>query len=194
VILLRFKRAGPIEISDEVEGLLRQYRQREGQNEMGGVLVGWQRDVDDTFVVCDMSLPSCEHKAGKMWFQLNPIFAQSYLDRVFKASSGVICYCGFWHTHPEENPIRSRPDRKVLSDLFCNGKLNFSWQLGLIIGDTGKIYSWCQYEDGTCEQAVCIHNSKAGNSPAINRSTSAIQLSFENFSRFLWGKSRKKPE
>ena len=154
MLILPFKAAGHFEITDPVEALLRQYRQRPRQNEMGGVLAGWLRSEDGVFVVSHLSLPSHKHKAGKTWFQLNQKVAQAYVDLVFNSSGGMIDFCGFWHTHPEPNPSPSPPDRKVIADLFRNGRLNIKYQLGLIVGTTGQICAWSQDEDGACESIL----------------------------------------
>jgi len=152
MIVLPFRYAGIFEITDYVETILRQYRQRPSQNEMGGVLTGWLRDNDGHFVVSNLSLPSSEHKAGKTWFQLNQKVAQTYVNYVFQTSGGKVDLCGFWHTHPEPDPNPSPQDHRVISDLFRNGRLNIKFQLGLIVGDTGKICAWVQGKRGHCEQ------------------------------------------
>lgn len=137
----------------EVE-LLRQYRQRPNQNEMGGVLAGWLRRTwcGDTWMVSHFSLPSSAHAAGPAWFQLHQPTAQRYLDELFAASKGRVYFCGFWHTHPEPCPSHSPPDRRVIADLFANGKLEIITQLGLIVGNEGVLYGWCQRANGTVRE------------------------------------------
>lgn len=137
-------------LPEHVSTLLRQYRQRPGENETGGVLAGWNRKgcFSDTWTVSHFSLPSHKNKAGPRWFQLNRQAAQRFVSDVFSATNGTVYFCGFWHTHPEPYPTRSKQDKKVISDLFRNSKLEISTQLGLIVGTEGGIYAWCQRSDG----------------------------------------------
>lgn len=138
------------QIPDHIHVLLRQYRQRAGQNEMGGVLAGWMQQgcLSDIWTISHFSLPSQDHPAGPRWFQLNRNIAQHFIDELFVASAGTIYFCGFWHTHPEPYPSCSGPDKKVIEDLFRNSKLEITTQLGIIIGNQGSIYAWCQRRDG----------------------------------------------
>lgn len=150
---IKFGKIAQYEITDEVVGLLRQYRQRSDDNETGGVLAGWREKSEDRWTVTHLSLPSHKNKSGWNWFQLDQKFAQKYVSDVFASSGGTIYYCGFWHTHPEPVPRRSPQDESVISDLFRNGKLGIKIQLGLIVGNQGKIYPWCQQSDGRIIEA-----------------------------------------
>ncbi len=131
--------------------LLRQYRQRARQPEMGGLLAGWQhrRCLGQAWVVTHLSLPISAHRAGRTWFQLDRAEAQRFIDDLWHAYRGKIYLCGYWHTHPEPFPRRSRNDEHVIHDLFHNSpQLELTTQLGLIVGNTGQLYAWCQRDDG----------------------------------------------
>ncbi|WP_373537813.1 Mov34/MPN/PAD-1 family protein [Microcoleus sp.] len=155
MITLKFPRTRGLrgvhyQLPDHIQVLLRQYRQRAGQNEMGGLLAGWMRQkcMSDVWTISHFSLPSQDHPAGPRWFQLNRQVAQNFIDDLFVASSGTVYFIGFWHTHPEPHPSRSRPDERVIHDLFRNSRLEISTQLGIIVGNQGSLYAWCQRADG----------------------------------------------
>ena len=150
---VKFESMGTIVVRAAALQALRSYRQRPRAAERGGVLAGY-RARGRRWVITHVSPPSARSLAGLFWVRRDRKDAQRFINRVFAETDGVVNYLGEWHTHPESRPTPSACDRKMLSDLLANSRLEIDFLLGAIVGDTGRLQWWCQTAGGGFEQAV----------------------------------------
>ncbi|HTX67171.1 MAG TPA: Mov34/MPN/PAD-1 family protein, partial [Opitutaceae bacterium] len=95
--------------------------------------------------------PSPRSRAGLFWFKRHRGDAQIFVNTVFADTGGAANYIGEWHTHPETHPSPSSRDFKMMSDLLKNSRLETSYVIGLIVGDTGELCAWFQDKEGNRE-------------------------------------------
>lgn len=126
-------------ISDNVISKINKYRQVDGMNEFGGILLGRIRSDFNEYEIVDISEPCDKDKSSKYGFIRNKENAQKIVDKAFKSSNGIIQYMGEWHTHPEVNPKPSYIDKKLLNECFKNKNIPKKIFM-LILGDGGKLY------------------------------------------------------
>lgn len=116
------------------------YRQRDGMDEAGGILLGKIKNDYSEYIIEDISEPSCEDKSSKYSFVRSKNSAQKVINKAFCASNGIIQYLGEWHTHPQYNPNPSITDRLLIKQ--CSKEIeNISDVIFLIIvGEEDSMY------------------------------------------------------
>ena len=137
------KRFGRVELPAVVVAYLRRYCQAVGALETGGALGGYFRK-DGALVVSHVMPPSARSKAGFFWLKRHRGDAQTFVDSVFADTEGAANYIGEWHTHPEPHPTPSGHDHKMMDDLLRRSKLEITFLIGIIVGDTGELCVWFQ--------------------------------------------------
>ena len=135
--------AGYIELPAATIDFLRQHVQLGPAPETGGVLAGFLR-VDDVWVISHPMQPSPRNRAGRYWLRRHRGDAQKFVEKVYKASGGIVNYLGEWHTHPEPTPSPSVEDRKMLQDLLSTSLLEITFLIGVIVGTSGSLCVWAQ--------------------------------------------------
>lgn len=137
------RNAPDVIISSTAYRALLRYMQKPDQNETGGVIAGRINRQGIVFLERFMR-PSKRNLAGKTWLERDLPAAQRFINRTFKATKGLYNYLGEWHTHPEPNPKASGLDIKMMADILRNSILEIDFVIGVILGDTGKLYLWYQ--------------------------------------------------
>lgn len=136
-------------LSDAVLKILSSFRQiRKSQNEAGGILLG--QIVGNNIYVLKASIPSKFDKATRYSFIRDKDIAQIIVDYEFHNSDRKTIYLGEWHTHPENTPIPSSQDKRMIGGQKKSGKLNESFLLLIIQGIKGIYVGLCNGE--TLEQ------------------------------------------
>ncbi|HBE8719201.1 TPA: Mov34/MPN/PAD-1 family protein [Clostridioides difficile] len=126
-------------ISDNVISKINKYRQVDGMNEFGGILLGRILSDFTEYEVVDISEPCDKDKSSKYGFIRNKENAQEVVNNAFVKSDGIIQYMGEWHTHPEINPRPSYIDKILLNKCFKNENIpNIIFML--ILGNQGELY------------------------------------------------------
>lgn len=127
-----------IHISDEVLSILDKYKQRENQNESGGIILGLVHDNQNVYI-SSVSEPNISDKATRNSFERNKKVAQKIVDSEFYTSNGKVIYLGEWHTHPEPAPNPSSIDIKMIKQQYHKNTINEDFLIILIQG-TEKLY------------------------------------------------------
>nr|MBA5584850.1 ribosomal-processing cysteine protease Prp [Anaerobacillus isosaccharinicus] len=111
------------------------YKQiKKNQHESGGILLG--KVYKDLVLVDTVSEPSREDKSGRYYFFRNVKKAQKIIEDAWNNSQGERIYLGEWHTHPEAMPTPSIDDRKLLSNMLKDTRMEIEFLLMTIIGQS----------------------------------------------------------
>ena len=94
--------------------------QDKGQNESGGILMGYIANDGYRMKIHSITTPSKFDKATRTSFLRDKDRAQEIADSVFEKTQGMVVYVGEWHTHPEDNPRPSGQDKKMIKEQFQN--------------------------------------------------------------------------
>lgn len=136
---MRFKRGKyKISISDDVLLTLEKFKQKEGENESGGIILGLVYH-DSSVCITKISLPNSSDKASRFSFERDKKIAQAIVDEEFYSSNGKIIYLGEWHTHPEPHPLPSSVDIKMIKKQFKKNTINEDFLIMMIQG-TENLY------------------------------------------------------
>ncbi|WP_410511763.1 Mov34/MPN/PAD-1 family protein [Paenibacillus sp. BR2-3] len=120
-------------INEEVLRIFESYRQvRKDQHESGGILLG--RVYMDRIVIEHVSEPSETDRSGRCFFERDVKTAQQIVDKNWEESGGQIIYLGEWHTHPEAVPHPSLTDRKLISSMIRDSRMEIDFLFIVIIG------------------------------------------------------------
>lgn len=84
------------------------------KKEAGGILLGQIKDK--TIYIIRATIPNPFDKRGRHSFERNKQIAQIIADFEFINSGGKTVYIGEWHTHPEDDPTPSGPDKSMIRD------------------------------------------------------------------------------
>ena len=102
-----------LNISDDVLSVFSDYVQdKKKKNESGGILLGQIKD--NTIYLIKASVPNPFDKQSRYSFERNKEIAQIIVDHEFINSSNKTIYIGEWHTHPEDYPTPSDPDKRMI--------------------------------------------------------------------------------
>lgn len=118
--------------SEGVLNVFKSYRQKGKKPEMGGIILG--KVIGETIYVSKASIPTSYDRSSRYNFNRDKKSAQLFIDYEFLNSKGTIIYIGEWHTHPEENPTPSAPDRRMITSQFKRNKINEDFLLMVIVG------------------------------------------------------------
>ncbi|MEC1743308.1 ribosomal-processing cysteine protease Prp [Schinkia azotoformans] len=122
-----------IVFTDEVVNKLESYKQkRKEQHESGGILLG--KVYKDLIVVDTISEPSIEDQSGRYFFKRDVQKAQKIIKVAWEKSRGERIYLGEWHTHPEDNPIPSSDDSKLINNMLKDSHMEIDFLVMVIIG------------------------------------------------------------
>jgi integrative and conjugative element protein (TIGR02256 family) len=120
-------------LSDEVLQTLREFRQlKENAQESGGIILG--RQVNNEYYIGRLSLPTQLDKSSRTAFERNKVSGQIIIDYEFHYSKGTVNYLGEWHTHPEDIPLPSNQDLKMIGLQLNEHTLNTDFVILLIQG------------------------------------------------------------
>lgn len=134
-----------IEFSRQVINSFLKFRQKPGENEAGGILLG--RVYAGSHVVVEAATtPNPYDKAGPYYFDRSLRAAQQALEKAWEESNGERIYLGEWHSHPVSDPSPSRRDRQMIRNMFRDTKNREVDFLLLII--VGLDENWVGIENG----------------------------------------------
>lgn len=97
-----------INIDKNVIHTLSKFEQNNGQNESGGVLMGYI--ARNELKILDCTQPNIFDIHKRYNFIRNIFGHQFLINYKYKNSNGILNYIGEWHTHPEINPKPSKTD------------------------------------------------------------------------------------
>lgn len=119
--------------TEEVIQLFNKYKQIDKkQHESGGILLG--KIYNDLIIIDQISEPSIEDKSGLFHFYRNVKKAQKITEQAWKESNGERIYLGEWHTHPQDNPIPSSDDKKLIANMLKYSRMEIDFLFMIIIG------------------------------------------------------------
>lgn len=119
--------------TSEVVSLFERYKQIEKkQHESGGILLG--KIYNNLIIIDQISEPSNEDKSGKYYFERSVKKAQKIVEKAWKESNGERIYLGEWHTHPEDIPMPSRDDKKLIENMLKHSRMEIDFLFMVIIG------------------------------------------------------------
>ncbi|KRE48385.1 Mov34/MPN/PAD-1 family protein [Paenibacillus sp. Soil724D2] len=122
------------------------------QNEAGGILLG-RIYKNEKIVIENISTPSSADKSGRYFFERNVQKAQMIVNRAWEESNGEITYLGEWHTHPEAIPTPSTVDKKLLTNMLIDTKMENDYLFLVIVGISGY-YIGSQHKGKNLEQLM----------------------------------------
>jgi integrative and conjugative element protein (TIGR02256 family) len=79
-------------------------------------------------------LPTELDKCSRTNFERHRLSAQIVINYEHANSHGQVTYLGEWHTHPEDYPIPSGQDMKMIKEQFAQNKIHTEFLLLLIQG------------------------------------------------------------
>ena len=141
-----------INIDKTVIQTLSKFEQCDGQNESGGVLLGYI--ARNELKILDSTQPNVFDIHRRYNFIRNIFGHQFLINNKYNSSNGKINYIGEWHTHSEINPKPSKTDIKTLIKIrkyknvkfpvimIIVGQKNTYW-IGININ--GYIHEWKKY-------------------------------------------------
>lgn len=133
-----------LRISPSAASNLHAFRQAEGTNEAGGILLG-REFIDQAVIVEEVTTPTAGDKTGPTWFERCRETAQQKVNEAWERSGGELIYIGEWHTHPEENPLPSPRDRVMIRNMFRQTKMEIDFLILIIVGTMDV---WIGIENG----------------------------------------------
>ncbi|KAA6345214.1 hypothetical protein EZS27_007190 [termite gut metagenome] len=122
-----------IHVSDEILSILDKYKQKNYQNESGGIILGSVYE-DNNIYLSKLSEPNASDKSSRYSFERDKKTAQMIVNSEFYKSDGKVIYLGEWHTHPESNPSPSFTDIKMIKKQYKNNKINEDFLILLVQG------------------------------------------------------------
>lgn len=135
-----------LRIFDQAFMKMLDFRQIENHKpESGGILIGYYID-NFSYVVTDITIPTCFDKFSRFNFIRSRISAQKAINILFKESGGKKIYLGEWHSHPEKLPTPSFLDCKSIKKQLQKNKLNSDLIFMFIIGNEGISISFVSNE------------------------------------------------
>jgi integrative and conjugative element protein (TIGR02256 family) len=114
---------------------------RAGQNETGGLLLGWRRSDLDLWAVARATGPGPGAIVSPTRLRLDTLHLQKEVDRSFAETNGEVSYLGDWHLHHENDPTPSGKDRLSIEELVERPEIAVVRPL-LIIVATGTYLRW----------------------------------------------------
>ena len=121
-----------VKIEPTIVDRLKSFRQGAGKAESGGILLGTV--YTDKVVISGLTTPNSLDKAGQFYFKRNVKRAQLAVDKAWHMSGGTCIYLGEWHTHPQEHPVPSADDFKLLVDMLTTTRMQIDFLLMIIVG------------------------------------------------------------
>lgn len=113
-----------------------------GQNETGGLLLGWERSDLDLWAVVQATGPGPGALASPTRVHLDTVHLQQEVDRWFAETNGEVSYLGDWHLHHhEEDPTPSGKDRLSIEELAERPEIAMARPVLIIVG-TGTCLRW----------------------------------------------------
>lgn len=103
-----------------------------GQNETGGLLVGFYSENLDIANVRAVGGPPPDSKAGRTWFQRGVSGLKSWLHKLWFGDH--VYFIGEWHFHPFASPAPSSIDFSQMNEIATNPKWQCTAPILMIVG------------------------------------------------------------
>jgi integrative and conjugative element protein (TIGR02256 family) len=111
--------------------------------EIGGILVGELKPLNDAVVITDISEPFPNDIGGDLFFKRKSAGHQEYMDKLWRESCNRKMYLGEWHTHNQKVPYPSSIDISNWKTIIHNN--NVAPELYFIIVGTQRLLIWNAY-------------------------------------------------
>ncbi len=127
-----------IEFDDSSIEELKQYQQKNGEYESGGILAGEIYPKENKVIVKKVILSK---KATRSMFGVNidKKEMQEELEKIRKETGYQYYYIGDWHTHPEKHPTPSWIDNRSYKKTLKTIVLQTNFVVFLIVGNGDDI-------------------------------------------------------
>lgn len=120
-------------LSSEVLYILDFHKQKnKHSHEKGGIIIG--KVIENTIIIEKLSVPSELDTSSRLSFVRHRLSAQIIIDYEFFNSNGTNTYLGEWHTHPENIPVPSQTDKKMINEQFKTNTIHTNFLILLIQG------------------------------------------------------------
>ena len=126
-------------ISEEATEDLVCFRQRDGEDESGGILLGCVYPGHDEIV--GITTPTAYDERSAFGFVRSRIPAQRTIDAAWSQSQGTLIYLGEWHTHLETEPRPSRADRWMIKRQLRTTIMEIKHLYLVVVGRTGTLWA-----------------------------------------------------
>jgi len=133
-------------------------QRRPEQTEAGGQLFGHVRS--GCLRIRRATGPYKDDERGKIYYRSCPKEAQKSIEQMAKLG---LLYVGEWHTHFEPHPQPSIIDRRSMSKIWAESKLNIDKLVLLIVGN-GLVTDWyiaSIHEENTSEWTISIRDNNS---------------------------------
>lgn len=104
-----------------------------GDQETGGIVIGFYTDLHNCAVVTDVSNAPQDSSSGSNWFQRGKYGLQEWLNHLWTRKRKQY-YLGEWHFHPFSTPIPSQTDVIQMEQIANSDLYQCPEPLLLIIG------------------------------------------------------------
>lgn len=116
---------------DVLSFITNEVRETKNEVETGGILMGYYT-VKDEVVITNICGPGPKAKQKKYSIVLDSLYAQKFVNEIFKETNGQITYIGDWHSHTTDNLTPSRTDKNGLKKLANNKRSRLVMPIMLI--------------------------------------------------------------
>jgi len=147
-----------LRISDGVQDIFRKYQQKTGENEAGGILLGFVYNDSDEII--QATEPHYSDSRGLTFFIRKKQPAQRQVNSAWVKSSGSLVYLGEWHTHSQRNPRPSTEDRDLMAKVISETLMDIDYVYMIIVG-TDDYWIGIQTPEGL-KQATIKHRRALG--------------------------------
>ncbi len=127
-----------IEFNDTSINELKNYQQKNGEYESGGILVGEIYSTENKVIVKHI-IVSKKATRSFMGVNIDKKEMQKELEKVRKETGYEYYYIGDWHTHPEKNPTPSIIDKISYKRTLKTIVLQTNFVVFLIVGNEDDI-------------------------------------------------------
>lgn len=145
----RLKLIGPhryLALDGKILEQFKSFEQKHGNNEAGGVLLGYvYKDYD---LIVKATVPNKWDSSGLFFFRRAKQPAQRHINQAWKKSEGFLIYLGEWHTHCEVNPVPSSNDKNMIQKAVAETKMEIDYLYLIIIGQDDSIWIGRQTKEG----------------------------------------------
>jgi len=127
-----------VEFDDKCIQELKKYQQKNGEYELGGILVGEIYPSENKVVVKEI-IVSKKAKRSFMGINIDKKEMQETLETIRKKTNYKYYYIGDWHTHPENKPKASFIDKMSYKKILKKIVLQTNFVVFLIVGNGNDI-------------------------------------------------------
>ncbi|MBI5205518.1 MAG: Mov34/MPN/PAD-1 family protein [Nitrospirae bacterium] len=121
-----------LEFDQQVIATFNKYKQMQGRQESGGILLG--KIFENKITIKAITTPDSRDKAGLAFFNRSRRKAQDIVNKTWNYSKGEKIYLGEWHTHSESCPQPSPTDKSMIRTMLRDSIMEIDFLLTVIVG------------------------------------------------------------